>query len=68
MIPLNRKITICKLAEFIANEFSERNLTLLNEISNFENVPIHYDNYENAFEGMLLYDADGCRFSYSYKS
>lgn len=62
MIPLNRKITICKLAEFIANEFSERNLTLLNEISNFENVPIHYDNYENAFEGMLLYDADGCDF------
>lgn len=58
MSPPNRKTQISKLAEFIANEFSDRNLTLLNEIAKFESVPIHYDNYEDAFDGMLLYDTD----------
>lgn len=62
MIPLNRKIQISKLAEFIANEFSDRNLTLLNEIADFEDVPVHYDNYENAFDGMLLFDTDSSDF------
>lgn len=58
MIPPNRKTQISKLAEYIANEFSDRNITLLNEIANFEDVPIHYDNYENAFDGILLYDIE----------
>lgn len=62
MIPLDRKTQISKLAEFVANEFSERNLTLLNEIARFEEVPVHYDNYENAFDGMLLYDTDSSDF------
>ncbi|WP_339812653.1 ImmA/IrrE family metallo-endopeptidase [uncultured Imperialibacter sp.] len=58
MILPHRKIQISKLAEDIAYQFSNRNLTLLNEIAKFEDVPIHYDNYENAFDGMLLYDTD----------
>lgn len=62
MIQTARKIQISKLAEFIANEFSDRNLTLLNEIAKFEDVPIHYDNYEDAFDGMLLYDKDNKDF------
>lgn len=62
MIPLNRKIQISKLAEFIAYEFSNRNLTLLDEIANFEDVPVHYDNYENAFDGMLVYDTGSSNF------
>lgn len=58
MISLHRKTQISKLAEYLANEFSDRNLTLLNEIAKFEDVPLHFDNYENAFDGMLLYDTD----------
>ena len=62
MIPLNRKTRISKLAENIADEFSDRNLTLLNKIASFEEVPVHYDNYEDAFDGMLLYDIDSSDF------
>jgi Zn-dependent peptidase ImmA (M78 family) len=62
MIPPHRKTQISKLAEYIANEFSNRNLTLLNEIAKFEDVPLHFDNYENAFDGMLLYDTDNSDF------
>ncbi len=62
MIPTGRKTQICKLAEYIANEFSDKNLTLLNEIARFEDVPIHYDNYEDAFDGLLLYDTDNKDF------
>lgn len=62
MIPLNRKTRISKLAEDIAQEFSDRNLTLLNEIARFEDVPVHYDNYEDAFDGLLLYDIDSSAF------
>ncbi|MFM7855550.1 MAG: ImmA/IrrE family metallo-endopeptidase [Flammeovirgaceae bacterium] len=56
MILPQRKTQISKLAEDIAFEFSNKNLTLLNEIAKFEDVPVHFDNYENAFDGMLLYD------------
>lgn len=62
MIHPHRKIQISKLAEFVANEFSDRNLTLLNEIANYEDVPLHFDNYENAFDGMLLYDTNSLDF------
>lgn len=62
MIPPNRKTQISKLAEYLANEFSDRNLTLLNKIARFESVPIYYDQYEDAFDGMLLYDTDNKDF------
>ena len=62
MILPYRKTQINKLAEYIANEFSDRNLTLINEIANFEDVPVYYDNYENAFDGMLLYDTESSDF------
>jgi Zn-dependent peptidase ImmA (M78 family) len=58
MIHPHRKSQISKLAEFLASEFSYRNLTLLNEIAKYEEVPLHFDNYENAFDGMLLYDTN----------
>jgi Zn-dependent peptidase ImmA (M78 family) len=35
---------------------------LLNDIADFEDVPVHYDNYEDAFDGMLLYDIEGRDF------
>ena len=56
MIPPHQKTRISKLAEFIANEFSDGNVTLLNEIANFEDISFYFDNYEEAFDGMLLYD------------
>jgi Zn-dependent peptidase ImmA (M78 family) len=62
MIPQHRKIQISEFAEFVAAQFSARNLTLLNEIAKFEDVPVHFDNYENAFDGMLLYDTDNNDF------
>jgi Zn-dependent peptidase ImmA (M78 family) len=62
MIPHHRKARISELAEDIAHEFSDRNLTSLDEIARFEDVPVHYDNYEDAFDGMLLYDIDSSDF------
>src|SRR5690606_30486456 len=62
MIQAGRKAQISKLAEYIAYEFSDKNLTLLDKIAKFESVPIHYDNYEDAFDGMLLYDTDNRDF------
>lgn len=62
MIQAVRKAQISELAEYVANEFSDKNLTLLDEIAKFESIPIHYDNYENAFDGMLLYDTDNKDF------
>ena len=62
MIHPHRKIKISKLAEFVANEFSDRNLTLLDEIASYEEVPLHFDKYEDAFDGMLLYDTNSHDF------
>lgn len=62
MIPPHRKIQISNLAKFVANDFSDKNRTLLDEIAVYEEVPIHYDNYEDAFDGMLLYDIESNDF------
>lgn len=56
MILSHRKTQISKLAEFVANEFADGNLTLLDKIADYENVQLYFDNYEDAFDGMLLYD------------
>jgi Zn-dependent peptidase ImmA (M78 family) len=50
------------LAENIANKFSDKNISLLNKIAKLEDLPVHYDNYENAFDGMLLYDSENSDF------
>ena len=62
MILPHRMKQISKLAEYVANEFSSKNLTFLNEISKFEDVSVHYDNYEDAFDGMLVYDTESTDF------
>lgn len=62
MIQASRKIQISSLAEYVANEFSNKYLTLLDEIALFEGVPVHFDNYEDSFDGMLLYDTDNKDF------
>lgn len=55
-IPQNRKEFIRKMAEFIANDFSENNITQLTKIAKYEDVNFYFDNYEDTFDGMLLYD------------
>lgn len=58
MISPHRKTKISKLAEEIAKDFSDNNRTLLEKIARFEDIPFHFDNYEDAFDGMLLYDPE----------
>jgi Zn-dependent peptidase ImmA (M78 family) len=57
MISLPRKNQIIKLAESIANDFSDGNLTLLDSIAKDEELYFFFDNYEDAFDGMLVYDS-----------
>lgn len=56
MILPHRKVQISELAKIVASDFSKGNLTLLEEIANNENISYYFDNYEDAFDGMLLFD------------
>ena len=56
MISPHRKTQISKLAEFVAIEFSNGNLTMLSEIAKFEDIAFYFDNYEDSFDGLLIYD------------
>jgi Zn-dependent peptidase ImmA (M78 family) len=51
-----RKTEINKLTAVLAQGFSQGNVTHLDRLAAFEDVYICYDNYENAFDGMLLFD------------
>jgi len=57
MILEQRKANLKNLAEFIAEDFCIGNITELRKIARFEGVPYYYDNYEDAFDGMLVYDS-----------
>ncbi|GET35232.1 hypothetical protein PbJCM13498_40950 [Prolixibacter bellariivorans] len=50
-----KKNQIKDLAEFLALEYDEIE-TPLDKIAELEEVPIFYDDYENAFDGILVYD------------
>lgn len=58
MITEQRKKKISSFAEIIANEFSTVNKTELTNIALFEDVFLHYDQYEDSFDGMLVSDED----------
>lgn len=62
VIPNHRINEIEKLAEFIAKDFSNKNLTLLDDIANDEDISHYFDHYEDAFDGMLLYDTENLNF------
>ena len=51
------KTLIKELAEFVALEHSSI-VVPLHEIAAEEKVPIFYDNYENAFDGLLIHDRE----------
>lgn len=49
------EVRIKELAEFVSLEYDSI-VTPLHEIAAAENIPIFYDNYENAFDGLLIHD------------
>lgn len=51
-----RKKKISKLATVLAQEFCNGNITQLEHLAAFEDVCVLHDNYEDAFDGMLLFD------------
>lgn len=56
MITDLRKKKINKLTAELAVAYSSGNITLLDKLAKAEDVSICYDDYENAFDGMLLFD------------
>lgn len=50
-----RKNQIKELAEFLALEYNTT-ITPLDKIAELEELPVYYDDYENAFDGSLVYD------------
>jgi Zn-dependent peptidase ImmA (M78 family) len=56
MITDQRKKRLSELAYFIAQSFMTNTIVQLEEISSSEEITIHFDHYEEYFDGMLLYD------------
>lgn len=56
MIQSIRKQQLSKQAELIANTYSKNYVTQLINIVESEDISVYFDDYENAFDGMLLYD------------
>lgn len=50
-----RKKKISELADFLSSEFAAGNLTDLIAIAKAESLPLHFDHYENCFDGMLIH-------------
>jgi Zn-dependent peptidase ImmA (M78 family) len=53
-----RKKELSKLADFVSGMFAKGNITLLEEITAFEELQVYTDHYEDCFDGMLVYDED----------
>lgn len=52
-----RKKKINKLTTELVRLSSTGNVTHLDQLANEEDISIYYDDYENAFDGMLLFDS-----------
>lgn len=57
MMTPQRMKSLCSFAEFVAADFSNGNRTALAEIISYEDLGCYFDNYEDAFDGMLCYDS-----------
>lgn len=53
-----RKKILNELAGLIAEDFSSGYITDLGKIATFEEAEVYIDQYENIFDGMLVYDDD----------
>src|SRR5690606_29920120 len=51
-----RKKKIQEKADGLSSFFSEGDIAGLIKIAASEDLPVYYDHYEDAFDGMLLYD------------
>jgi hypothetical protein len=54
MVPARKK-KISDLADVISSDFSNGDLTDLIAAAGFESLPVHFDRYDNFFDGMLVY-------------
>jgi Zn-dependent peptidase ImmA (M78 family) len=50
-----RKRKISDLADFLSSEFSTGNVTDLSAAADAESLPLHFDHYEDSFDGMLVH-------------
>ncbi|WP_262249874.1 ImmA/IrrE family metallo-endopeptidase [Parapedobacter soli] len=51
----HRKKKISSLANFLASDFLDGRIVNLQNIAAYEELPLHYDHYEDTFDGMLVY-------------
>ena len=51
-----RKKELNKVADIVSAQFFHANVTLLEGIVQFEQISLYVDNYEDAFDGMLVFD------------
>ena len=56
MITAPRKKKISDIAHYVASQFCQSNATDMEAIAKFEGLQYYHDHYEDAFDGMLLYD------------
>lgn len=54
-IKAHRKRKINFLANFVSRDFQSDKRVNLHGIIDYEEIPLHYDQYENTFDGMLVY-------------
>lgn len=57
-IPEVRKKKISEKADDLSSCYSTTDVTDLNRIAISDELPVYYDHYEDAFDGMLLYDGE----------
>jgi len=58
MIQNQRKIALSNFANLIAQDYSINNVTYLDKILSAEQVELYTDHYEDAFDGMLVFDEE----------
>src|SRR4051794_32901693 len=56
MMTDRRKKILNELASLIAEDFSSGYVTNLEKLAAFEEAEVYVDQYENSFDGMLVYD------------
>lgn len=56
-IPIQKKNKIEDFTSFISESCSEGFVTNLETLTSIEGIPVHFDHYENHFDGILLFDS-----------
>lgn len=56
MIPEHRKKKLSEFAHHLATRFSAGTITSLDKTADYEDIGVYYDQYQDAFDGMLVHD------------